>query len=350
MNTICCVYCHSHKSLAEFTTEHVVPQSFGGFKDALTLTDAVCGTCNQYFGDTLDRILARESFEGLYRYETGATSPDRAKKFRSGRTVLKLAEAGEYDDVLLMPAHDDRSPTSIVMQQVNQVGFKDEETGRWTSYPEWELERDDWTEKARLHKGQEIRILSSGDEAYEHIKALLKRHSFDFRETAPMMNPPAPGEEISVKAIVDIDDLIKRAAAKICFNYMTAIHGRRFALLSAFNDLRAYVRYGVTGSPAFVHPTTDPILTDDVDADRRVNGHLLTVGWSKGQGGILGQLSLFNQLTYRVILTTAYSGEKFSIESGHLYSVGGWQVIALGHLPLDEYKTMREQGQLPQGE
>ena len=338
MREICCVYCLRHKPHSEFTTEHVVPQSFGGFQGALTLTDAVCGVCNQHFGNTLDRVLARETLEGLRRYETGAASPEGAKEFRLGRVVLKLTDAGEYDDVLVMPAHDNRSPTGIVMQQVNQVGFKDPQTGKWVSYPEWELEGDDFRGKVTLHKGQEIRILSDGDAAHGRLKMLLKRHGIDFQETEPMKDPPAPGAEISVHAAFDIDDIVKRVAAKICFNYMTAIHGRDFALGSEFNDIRAYIRYAVLGSVSFVHSTSDPILTDEIDADRRVDGHLVTVGWSDGPGGILGQLSLFNSLSYRVILTTRYWGEKSDLHSGHFYSVRGWEVWPLGHAPLDEFR------------
>lgn len=335
-----CVYCLRHKPLDEFSTEHVVPYSFGSFKGALTLTDAVCASCNQYFGDGIDRILARESFEGLQRYELGAKDPKDAKKFRLGRVVLKLAEEGEYKDVLIAPMPDPRSPTGIVMAQVDQAGFLDPKTGRWESYPEWILEGDDWKGKVELHKGQQVRILSQGDEAYDRIKSSLKKHGIDFQETEPMRDAPDPGSEVEVKALVEVDEEIKRVAAKICFNYLTYTQGREFVLGAEFHDVRAYIRYGVGGRYPFVHPTIQPILTGEMDSEKRVMGHLVTVGWSDGPGGVLGQLALFNQLTYRVILTTRYWGKRFELHSGHLYSVGGWEVIELGHAPMEEYDRL----------
>ena len=63
-----CIYCLGEKAKAAFNVEHVVPQAFGGFRDSLTLHDSVCGECNDYFGKTLDRWLARASAEGLERY------------------------------------------------------------------------------------------------------------------------------------------------------------------------------------------------------------------------------------------------------------------------------------------
>ena len=137
---------------------------------------------------------------------------------------------------------------------------------------------------------------------------------------------------------------IKRAAAKICFNYLAAIHGAGFALQAEFNDIRAYVRYDVRGSLEYVHATTDPLLTDEAGKRKRVYGHLVTVNRSMGPGGVVGQLSLFNLLTYRVILTTRFFGDRANLDSGHISSVKGWKVYRLGHVPRGEYMKRKGRG------
>ena len=63
-----CIYCLVDKEANCFIkVEHVIPQSFGLFKNNLTLK-CVCDVCNQFFGDNLEMIMGRDSFEGLFRY------------------------------------------------------------------------------------------------------------------------------------------------------------------------------------------------------------------------------------------------------------------------------------------
>jgi hypothetical protein len=70
-----CVYCSRTDPPGGFTTEHVLQAAFGGFLNALTLPDGVCGACNQYFGNCLDVVLARDSIEGVLRLVHGLKDP-----------------------------------------------------------------------------------------------------------------------------------------------------------------------------------------------------------------------------------------------------------------------------------
>ncbi|MCH9012826.1 MAG: hypothetical protein IIA68_07190 [Proteobacteria bacterium] len=62
-----CIYCLRDLDASDFRTEHVIPQAFGTFENNLTLNESVCGECNQYFGDNLELIFARDSFEAYDR-------------------------------------------------------------------------------------------------------------------------------------------------------------------------------------------------------------------------------------------------------------------------------------------
>lgn len=66
-----CIYCRLDKPPDDFNREHVVQEAFGRFKNNLVLHELVCEECNEYFGNGLDLALARDSLEGLHRYERG---------------------------------------------------------------------------------------------------------------------------------------------------------------------------------------------------------------------------------------------------------------------------------------
>src|SRR6187551_2390052 len=70
-----CLYCRETKGAVLFNREHVVPESFGRFRQNFVLKNVVCRDCNDYFGRTLDLKLAPETIEGLDRYKVGGKSP-----------------------------------------------------------------------------------------------------------------------------------------------------------------------------------------------------------------------------------------------------------------------------------
>ncbi|MBI3305415.1 hypothetical protein HYZ80_03795 [Candidatus Parcubacteria bacterium] len=78
-----------------------MPQSFGRFQDNFTLNGQdhphiVCDCCNQYFGDNLEINLARDTFEGIYRYEIGVKKPEEFKSAgKRSRLKIEVAE-GEF--------------------------------------------------------------------------------------------------------------------------------------------------------------------------------------------------------------------------------------------------------------
>src|ERR1035441_8613116 len=64
-----CIYCR-HTSAAPYPAEHVIPRSFGGFRNGLTL-HCVCGECNQFFANHWELHFARETGESVVRYQHG---------------------------------------------------------------------------------------------------------------------------------------------------------------------------------------------------------------------------------------------------------------------------------------
>src|SRR4030066_177798 len=69
--SIICIYCKESKLKEKelWNREHVIPEAFGKFKNNFVLHYTVCKECNQKFGDEIDLILSRESYEGkILRY------------------------------------------------------------------------------------------------------------------------------------------------------------------------------------------------------------------------------------------------------------------------------------------
>jgi len=75
-----CIYCRTVDTERFRGVEHVIPQSFGTFGDQTPTLKTVCDDCNDYFKKELDQVLARETIEGLTRYNKGIYSSETRPK------------------------------------------------------------------------------------------------------------------------------------------------------------------------------------------------------------------------------------------------------------------------------
>ena len=75
--------------------EHVLPQSFGKFRQNMTLRNVVCDVCNQYFGDNLETYLGRDTFEGQLRFKHGVRNADEFKSVGLESRIGRLRTSGE---------------------------------------------------------------------------------------------------------------------------------------------------------------------------------------------------------------------------------------------------------------
>jgi hypothetical protein len=62
-----CIFCKKEKTTAEFSSEHVFPESIGGS----FLIDTVCRGCNSELGNKVDSKLADHFLVRLIRYVLG---------------------------------------------------------------------------------------------------------------------------------------------------------------------------------------------------------------------------------------------------------------------------------------
>jgi hypothetical protein len=61
----------------------------------------------------------------------------------------------------------------------------------------------------------------------------------------------------------------------------------------------------------------------------RAVAHIVGAAWSDPADMLVGQVSLFNHLQYRIVLTSQYRGPRPTIASGHAYLLGPNEVVRI---------------------
>jgi hypothetical protein len=300
-----CIYCRRSLAEQEFTREHVLSRAFGTFFDAPVLQSTVCGACNQFFGDHLETRVARGAFEGLLRYQHGGKTPDR-ETLPLRYVDFTLPRGSTWAGVRLNLTWRDGK---LVVDLISQVALFDRETSQWVHFSDVEIEAGKVSHMKTVDTSN-ARIYGRSTEDCDRLLALLARHGIGFGRLDDM-NPPEglfKGGDIEVDVTFTINKGIRRCMAKYSFNFLTLVCGVAFVLERDFDTIRRFIRYGETPEYDLVRERLGPILQDDSATRRQNSDHLLTVDWAASGVDLVGQVSLFNSVTYTVSLARQYSG------------------------------------------
>ena len=96
-----------------------------------------------------------------------------------------------------------------------------------------------------------------------------------------------------------------------------------------FHPIRKYIRFGEKASYPFVIIIEKAILGDEPIVGKRRLGHLITLNWSENKLSIVSQVSIFNLMTYSVLLSKDYSGKDFVYRKGSFFSLGDNEIYDL---------------------
>lgn len=326
-----CIYCFENKAEAEFNREHVIPEGFGRFRGSIVLHRLVCAECNSHFGNTLDRELARRSSEGLERYGWGIKPALEANQFQYGDTVLQVEMPEEdWDGALVHKVPGDR-PGETYIELLPQVAFPRVDGNGMKRFTEAQIRRGDWRDDPSIviAGARLIQILAPGDEPYERLRRLLVEQGIAYQEERQMEPPGAgPGEEVTVRHAFVVTPPMKRALAKIAFNYFASID-RASALLAGFDAVRRYVRWGTEPAYPVVRAVKDTRLGILGDEGKIPVGHYITVETDLHGRAVLAHLSLFHWMTYQVVLAPEVPRTLSSVPSGHFFNVADMTVHRL---------------------
>ena len=328
-----CVYCVEDKPLSSFTkVEHVMPQSFGLFRNNFTLKNIVCDDCNQYFGDSLEIVMARDTFEGTSRFEFELKSPKDFKFLgKRSRMIIKIAE-GECKGAYAYREYS-KEQDKIVIKPVPQIGFLKNEPAKYEYYLLDQIPSKSYLEKNGFDMKNPKAIRAVGIDV-DTARQILSEKGIKFEyqgEAGPSENPK---EDWLCKIECLIDSTIFRTVAKIAFNYLAYWEGRDFLLHHSFDTLRSFIRYGKQADYPLVRVDDNPILADEPVEGRRRLGHIVTVNWAADKKSIVSQISLFNWASYRISLARPFSGEQRNIRRGHFFSVNSRQILDLEARPI----------------
>ncbi|WP_395848113.1 HNH endonuclease [Cystobacter fuscus] len=290
-----CIYCKENKPSAAFKkTEHVFPQSFGRFRDNLTLNDVVCDGCNKHFGDTIELYLGRDTIDGLNRFRFGFRDPQDYRTLGSRSTLTHTITSGFFAGARIRITGVDGE---LLQQPLPQIGLAQQEEGPYK-----------WYLRESLPSKDELRALV--DEGYRHIRfaeikdpesvvadlKALGGQVVELHESRPAGYRGIERFETRTR----MDTTFHRCIAKIGFNYLASQYGAETARMPQFDVVRRFIRYGE--APPSRNWTVDaqPIV---INNPGHVVGHTVAVAWHAATETVLAQVSFHDQARYLVTLS-----------------------------------------------
>lgn len=328
MTEIECIYCKQMKSISNYSKkEHVIPQSFGTFANNMTLDRHVCDNCNQYFGDNLEINLARDTFEGLARFNHGVKQLHEFKSLGQ-RSRLKIrVNEGQFKGAYVYLEY---SPDTgaLMIRPLQQIGFYHLESAQHSYFFLDEIPNKSELDERGFDLTRRNAVIAIAISS-EQAKEILATKDITLRSwgDAETLEPNESAWEVEVEG--KFDSILSRAIAKIAFNYFCYWKGADLAKQPGFDVIRSYIREGIQSSYPLVVVLERPILADERDEKLRRLGHLVTLNWSQDRKSIVSMVSLFNQNTYSISVSRDYPGEIQDLARGHFFDTVNRKILPL---------------------
>lgn len=329
-----CIYCTEEKPASSFRKrEHVIPQAFGKFTpDNLILNGSVCDDCNQFFGNEIELFLARDTFESIERLRHGMMPKE---PLRDRRRLNSKVIEGQFKGYIVRENGLGESGR-IDVEVVVQVGFYHIQKGKYAFFEP----KDIPSAKVMAQDGYDIKnviLIAKEGEELENLTSKLNKLGFalDSNKTELIEQGLSEGV-VSIETNLTLDKTIMRGFCKIAFNYLAYVAGSNFVLSPDFNPIRRYIRNNEGDSKQLFGVNLPFILYDDQRLEkigaRATQGHLIIVGWNGSK--IVSKVSLFNTLTFGILLCQNFKGVWRPIKSGHHFDIERKEVTKLVALPM----------------
>ncbi|MFH1444169.1 MAG: HNH endonuclease [Candidatus Peregrinibacteria bacterium] len=292
-----CIYCLKAEPEVTFTRrgEHVVPQGFGTFGSNTPTLKCVCASCNQYFGDTLDIALTRDSLEAMQRYKHGIRSSARRPH---KRVTMELADDERPKGVPKLRFEMDGTRGEPEMQTIVRLIDREKKEEAVIRYDQTDtFDITPWLKR-------KLDVELSGDkskleEMYNHLVArgLKFTSPFNYTELAPLMGDR---NQVLLDATGIVDTVTKRGVAKILFNFVAYYMGEDIVLDPKWDTARAFIRYG-TGKLSIKIKTG--VFWDDETEHIKYNFPSgANVKIENADGTVVGFAQFFDMMIYEVEL------------------------------------------------
>jgi len=320
-----CIYCRA--TGVPFNRDHVIPEAFGKFENNLVLA-CVCKSCNQFFGDELELVLGRSSREAILRLHHGVKAPSGAMQLKYDNVELTVDEPGPWRGARIILTVDP-SGTKLDTRPMPQVAFRNEGQSTWKWVSERGLDDRSVADPYRDPRSV-IQVVGASPDDVQRLTAKLASIGIHYNQKGQLPQPARSDGTVLTRLASKVEDRILRAIGKIAGNYVAYTRGADFLLEPDFDHYRMWVRHGVVppwGTTVAVVAT--PILALDSLEWRQTNGHLTTFDWNRRGDGLFAQVSLFNDLNYKVLLCPAYTGLVRDIRTGHHFDLQSREISVL---------------------
>jgi hypothetical protein len=289
-------------------------QAMGTFEHSWTI-DCVCDDCNHFFSHALELALGRDSVEGLLRIEYGVKPSEVANKLLNKRMTATLISSGIAEGArVVMKTIDEEE--GMFPDMPPQVGF------RRTGEQEWRVfvERDLNEESVRPFVGVQTEMRILGRHGTEDTQRLLQRLAalnIEFNLTKRVLDRPmADDTSIQILYNFTVDTVLRRAAAKIAFNYAAKVLGADTIRRPEFDPLRRFVRYGEERLQMVTAKRMSILVGPNAETSKT---HACGLRWVPERREVIGVVSLFNYVTYWVRMCGSDSDECAGISFRHFF-------------------------------
>ena len=307
-----CIYCKNEISSENASNEHVFPEAFGCPND--WLLDCVCRLCNNEFGRTIERFLASDSIEGIWRLQVlGSRSKKHIKQTCIKINIPDEERYGGFRGAIVYA--DFRVKDSLYLPA--QVLIIDENEKRKFTLLEKMTDDDIKNFTTRFE------LIAQNKEEYESATTRLRRLGKKLEE--PIVGLPSTALSKDGKLEIEVEGVMNaeifRAIAKISFNYLAKVKGSCYALDSKFDSLREFIRTGqrqLNYKPVTIE--AGHVLRDETPRKYAFEGHLFTI--ESRNDDIIGKVVLTNMYNYYYVVKLGNLGLIWhDVKSGHAYSV-----------------------------
>ena len=307
------------KSAADFNRDHVIPEAFGLFEGTFVLA-CVCTACNQFFGDTVELKLARDSIEAHDRVRVGLKD---ARQFQAlGKRSTTYVEFGT--DSPAPGAHGYLVPPKegpdLAVTVKPRVGFGHSADGPFDWRPIDQLPTKDELAALGFRKGEPLYMQTQGEAPIEEFQSALATKGIPFSVTSEV---PPPAGAAHVEVVYTLARPEFRALTKIALNYLAAVAGSDVAREPWFHQARRFARYDEGKNP--VKPPLARLFEPSPH-------HYVSV--QSVAGGVVAHVSLLMRCRYYAIVLAREGVAPDLISSAHLFNLDTREVTATLPMPL----------------
>ena len=306
-----CIYCKLTKPSSSFNSEHVLQNSFGTYKNALTLIDKVCMDCNSQFGESIDRILARTTIEGNKRFLLGVCDPKNFKQNHVNGLHFVVAE-GDLKGLKVIPVFS-MTDSKIIITPLYDVGFRGAD-GVYDFFNINALPEKEKADKIYPAHSDRIMILPHRD-SYPIRRAIQQKWDL---ANLPFCSIYKPAPDYAVEIRGTITPSHKQALAKSAFNYLAKHNATTVLLQSCFDPIRNFILHGTEPNWDVCKVEKAPIVYEQYN--QAAIGHVIVL-YMTNDRSIIAEVSLFNYLKYTICLAKNYSGDlPVETDFGHFFN------------------------------